>query len=101
MSREVICPGYRGMQNLMPVLPAIPRAAVWAAAAFPRSEGGWGEVTCPIPPKPFLLISLLAGTLLPNSLDHRPPSSPCTADLDGETWWKLIELFLLNSLLAR
>lgn len=56
------------MQNLKLVLPAVPHAAVWAAAAFLHNGGGWG----PIPPNLFLLISLVAGTLPPSSLDHRP-----------------------------
>lgn len=68
MSRGIMYLGYGRMQNLMPVL----LATLHAAAAFPHYERGWGEVTCPILPKPFLLISLLAGTLPPNSLDHRP-----------------------------
>lgn len=84
------------MQNLVPVLLAIPHAA----AAFPHYEGGWGEVTCPILPKPFLPIPcwLARFPQAPWITDHS--SSPCTADLGGGTWWKLVELFLFNSLLA-
>lgn len=40
LSRGPVCPGCSGMQNLMPVLPGICHAAMWAAAAFLPGEGG-------------------------------------------------------------
>lgn len=66
-------------------------------------------MTCVILPKPFFKIYLLAGTLPLSSSDHKPLlitpglgwEDTCAADLDGGTWWKLVELFLLGSLLVR